>query len=196
MKPVCLLDGGPTTCNGPLCYLLKECSAMKPPFVRSEFNYDMNEASDASGLACKDKSLAQQQFKEEADINTIVERFHLTGQVPQLAHLPQYGDYEGIFDFQSAMNTIRSAQEQFMSLPANIRARFHNEPQEFLEFCNNKENHAEARKLGILAPESPPKGATDGQATTESSAAAPETKTGKAGARGAQETPSKPQGAE
>lgn len=116
-------------------------------------NFD--EESRITGLLCKDKSLAQQQFLEESDINTLVERFHLTGEMPQLTTLPAYADYEGIFDFQSAMNTIRAAQETFMTLPAKLRARFHNEPQEFLDFCNDPENLEEARKLGLLKPQEP-----------------------------------------
>lgn len=116
-------------------------------------NFD--EESRRTGLLCKDKSLTQQQFLEESDINTLVERFHLTGEMPQLQQLPAYTDYEGIFDFQTAMNTIRAAEETFMTLPAKLRARFHNEPQEFLEFCSDPENKDEARKLGLLKPEEP-----------------------------------------
>lgn len=124
---------------------------MKTIFVRSDGNYDMNQVSLDTGLKCRDASLAQQSFKEECDINTIVERFHLTGEVPQLQQLPAYQDYEGIFDFQSAMNAVREANETFMAMPAQLRARFHNEPQEFLEFCAKEENRDEARKLGLLA---------------------------------------------
>lgn len=126
--------------------------AITPPFLRTPYNYDTDKASKESGLHCKDPSLAQQHFAEECDINTIVERFHLTGEVPQLQQLPSFDDYEGVFDFQTAMNTIRSSQETFMSLPAKLRARFHNDPQEFLEFCSDQDNHDEARKLGLLKP--------------------------------------------
>lgn len=134
---------------------------MPAPFVRNPYNYDMNKAGDESGLNCKDKTLTQQSFKEECDINTIVERFGLTGEMPQVLHLPAYGDYEGIFDFQTAMNAIRQAQESFMNLPAKLRARFHNEPQELLEFCADANNKDEAIKLGLVektpdvAPQTP-----------------------------------------
>jgi len=45
-----------------------------------------------------------------------------------------------------------------MELPAKMRARFHNDPQELLEFISNEENRAEAEKLGLVAkkPETPP----------------------------------------
>lgn len=127
---------------------------MKAPFLRTAYNYDMNEAGDESGLECKDPTLTQQHFKDEVDINTIVERFGLTGEMPQLQQLPSYGDYSGIFDYQTAMNAVRAADESFMNLPAKIRNRFDNNPQKFVDFCEDDDNKEEAYKLGIaLRPE-------------------------------------------
>lgn len=129
---------------------------MKLPFLRTPYNYDRNLAGDESGLKCEDPTLTQQQFREEADINTLVERFHLTGEIPQLTELPSYGDFTGIFDYQTAMNALVATRETFQSLPAKLRARFHNDPQEFLEFCNDSENRPEALKMGLLKPEATP----------------------------------------
>lgn len=120
------------------------------PFIRSAYNYDMDEESLKSGLHCKDKTLAQQQFRDEVDINTIVERFGLTGQMPTDIREPSYGDYTGIFDYQSAMNVVVEARQAFMELPAKIRARFHNDPQEILEFLDDENNRDEAVKLGLV----------------------------------------------
>lgn len=120
------------------------------PFLRTAYNYDMNTAGDESALKCADKTLARQEFKEETDINTLVERFHVTGELPQNVRMPTYGDFTGVFDFQTAMNAIRSAQESFDQMPANVRARFHNDTQEFLEFCSDPENKEEAIKLGLV----------------------------------------------
>lgn len=101
----------------------------------------------------------QQSFKEECDINTIIERFHLSGELPQVLRLPHEGDFTGIFDFQTAANAVRAAQETFNSLPAKIRNRFQNSPQLFVEFCTDEENRDEAIKLGLVnkpAPEPAP----------------------------------------
>lgn len=130
---------------------------MKPPFLRSAFNYDMNHASDEAGLRCLDPSLTQQQFKEESDINNIVDQFMKTGHLPTPASMPQYVDYEGVFDFQTAMNAVRQADENFMRMDAKIRARFHNSPQEFLEFFANPDNREEAIRLGLLVSTDKPK---------------------------------------
>lgn len=136
-------------------------------FLRTEFNYDMDEASVKSGLECLDPSMAQQQFLEESDINTIVERFGLNGEMPANVKAPVYGDFTGVSDFQTAMNVVVAAQESFMSLPAKVRARFSNDPQQLLEFCSDEANREEARALGLLevltpdapvsAPQEPPK---------------------------------------
>jgi len=73
--------------------------------------------------------------------------------------MPQYVDYEGVFDFQSAMNVVRQADENFMRMDAKVRSRFHNSPQEFLEFFADPANSEEAVRLGLALPtpkESPP----------------------------------------
>lgn len=129
---------------------------MKPPLLRTEYNYDMNQAGDDCGLECKDPSLTKQSFKEESDINTIVDRFKIHGELPQNVRLPTYEDFTGVFDFHSAMNAVAIARESFDKMPANVRTRFHNDPQEFVEFCNHKDNLAEARKLGLVPPEELP----------------------------------------
>ena len=126
-------------------------------FISAYDNHDVR--STETGLKCLDPSLTQQQFKEESDINTIVDRFMKTGHLPEPASMPQYVDYEGVFDFQSAMNVVRQADENFMRMDAKVRARFHNSPQEFLEFFANPDNSAEAVRLGLAVPqakESPP----------------------------------------
>jgi len=118
--------------------------------------YDNFEAmSDKTGLKCLDSSLTQQQFKEEADINNIVDRFMKTGHLPDPVSMPQYVDYEGIFDFQSAMNVVRQADENFMRMDAKVRSRFHNSPQEFLEFFADPANYDEAVRLGLVIPSKP-----------------------------------------
>lgn len=122
------------------------------PFVRSANNYDRNAASDESGLLCADKSLAKQSFLEECDINTIVKRFGLTGQLPSDVRMPVSGDFTGISDFHMAMNATRAAQEAFMMMPAHVRARFHNDPGEFVDFCMDEKNRDEAVKLGLVPP--------------------------------------------
>ena len=125
-------------------------SKVVAPFVRSPYNYDMSAVSDETGLCCEDESLAIQSAKEDADINTIVRRFGLTGELPSDLAMPQSGDFVGIGDFHSAMNLVREAQEQFLRVPAEVRARFNNDPARFMAFVEDDSNRDEARKLGSL----------------------------------------------
>ena len=123
---------------------------MKIPFLRTPYNYDRDAASNDSGLECLDPTMAQQQFREECDINTIMERFGRTGELIAPIRMPQYGDFDGVNDYHSAMNAIVEAQQTFDSLPAKLRARFSNDPAEFLDFCMNEENRDEAIRLGLV----------------------------------------------
>jgi phage internal scaffolding protein len=121
-------------------------------FLRTPYNYDVNEASDASGLVCDDPSLAQQHAKDECDINTIVRRFGLTGELPSNVRAPQYGDFTDAVDYHTALNAVRAADEAFMQLPADVRTRFNNDAGAFVDFVSDDSNRAEAEKLGLVLP--------------------------------------------
>lgn len=132
----------------------KESGEVLLPPIRTRYNYDTDSASLRSGLACLDKGRTHQSFKEQSDINTIVRQFGLTGELPQNVKVPQSGDYTMVVnDYQSAMNIVRQAEESFMQLPAETRKRFNNDPQQLQQFVENKDNLAEARKLGLAVPE-------------------------------------------
>jgi len=120
-------------------------------FFSNGFNADNDQLSFDSGLCCEDESLAIQSAKDEADINTIVRRFGLTGELPGDFQMPQSGDFTNIPDFHSAMNRVRQAEEAFMELPGEIRARFMNDPAAVMEFLNDDKNREEAVKLGLVA---------------------------------------------
>ena len=119
-------------------------------FLRTPYNYDTDAASNESGLACEEPSLAQQHFKDECDINTILERFNITGLVPQSPLSPRYGDFSGIGDYHTALNRVIAAQDEFESLPAQIRARFENDPAKLIEFLGDETNRPEAEDLGLV----------------------------------------------
>ncbi len=122
----------------------------KLPFVRNPYNYDMALVSQETGLECKDPSLAQQHMRDECDINIIVERFGVTGQLPQAPIEPSYGDFSGVTDYHTALNKIRQAEAEFMALPAKLRARFDHDPNALLNFLENETNRDEAIQLGLI----------------------------------------------
>lgn len=122
------------------------------PFLRTPYNYDTLAASDESGIACEDASLAQQQFKDECDINNILRQFNVTGELPNAPLSPRYGDFTGISDYKTALDRVIAADEEFMNLPATIRARFDNDAANLIQFLDNDENRLEAEKLGLVEP--------------------------------------------
>lgn len=125
---------------------------VRAPFVRSPYNYDMMEASIASGLHCFDPSLTVQDQKDEVDINTIVERFKITGLPPEDVRAPTSGDFTDVVDFRGAMDAIVSARESFQRMLGPVRERFGNDPARFVDFCSDPRNRAEMLKLGLLDP--------------------------------------------
>jgi phage internal scaffolding protein len=130
-------------------------SKINPPKPRAPFHYDTNAASNESGLACKDATRAQQHHKDECDINVILERFGKTGQMPVNAISGTYGDFSGVVDYHTAMNTLIAAESEFDALPAKTRARFNNDPYQLIQFMNDDNNRAEAERLGLVNPISP-----------------------------------------
>lgn len=123
-----------------------------PPVIRSYESYDTEGVSDDTGLFCADPSRAIQSQKDEADINVIVRNFGVTGKLPENVRVPSYGDFDYVGDYATAVAAIRDAEFSFMSLEAGVRARFDNDPQQFLEFCSDSGNLEEMRKLGLAVP--------------------------------------------
>ena len=126
------------------------------PFIRDPYNYDVKAASDeCASLHEPGISLTVQAMAEDADLNVLMKRFGITGKMPENVHIPQYGDFEHVMDFRTAHDAIIEARESFMTIPADIRSRFSNDPQMFLEFCSDPANLPEMRRLGFAIPEPP-----------------------------------------
>lgn len=125
------------------------------PFLRTPYNYDAMAVSNETGLKCEEETLAQQQFKDECDINNIMERFGLTGELPASPLPPQYGDFSGVLDYHSAMNAVLAAQDAFAELPATMRARFENDPYQLIRFLDDPNNRDEALALGLIDSKEP-----------------------------------------
>lgn len=98
-------------------------------------------------------SETQQTDAEEADINFIMEKYQKTGMVQGVLQPGIYGDFTNVPDFKTAQEMLKEANDAFMAVPAKLRARFNNDPQEFIDFATNPENIAELRKLGLANPE-------------------------------------------
>lgn len=119
------------------------------------------------------ESMTRQEFLEECDINTIMKRYDQFGVIShQSRRVPMYGDFSDIPDYREAMELINAAAASFAALPANIRARFGNDPAAFVDYCQDPENLPELRRLGLanvpepsktaVGPDAAPDGAKSG----------------------------------
>lgn len=118
-------------------------------FLRTPYNYDTDQASLDSGLSCPEETLTQQHQAKDADINYIVQQFGVTGLMPQALNLPTYQDFDAVFDYQSALNAIIQADQEFGQLPAELRKRFDNSPAKFLSYLDGNPDPQELVDLGI-----------------------------------------------
>ena len=101
------------------------------------------------GLDFIEPTMTQQHFKKECDINTIIDNFTRTGELPQV-YGAEFADYSDGFDYQTSMNFLIRAQEMFDDLPAKIRKEFNNNPAELLTFMDNPENYDRGVELGLF----------------------------------------------
>lgn len=121
--------------------------------IRQPYNYDTAEASADVAFITTAPSLTQQQFKDETDVNVIVDRFLRTGEMPPTDARAFYGDYINAPDsYQEALALVMAAEDGFNSLSSAIRNRFNNDPNELLSFLQDSKNYDEAVKLGIIEP--------------------------------------------
>lgn len=104
------------------------------------------------------KSITQQQFKKDADINVITER-HLKGagrfgaQIgnPAATRKPRFMDISAM-DFHAMCNQVIDMQNAFHSLPSRTKGRFNNDPYQLLRFVQDPANRSKALEMGLLDP--------------------------------------------
>lgn len=124
------------------------------PVFRTGYNYDRMFVSEATGLLCADPSRTDQSFREECDINTLLRRFNLGMDIPANWEGIS-GDFTEALDFKSSLDAVRAAEDAFMSLPAEVRSRFQNNPGELISWIEKEENRAEAERMGLLKKPTP-----------------------------------------
>lgn len=129
----------------------------------------------ADGEILEQVSMTKQEFLPDCDIHNILAEFKVTGQIKHLAHNAAagvYTDLTNLPDYQTALNTVVAGEAAFASLPSRLRARFENDPAQFLEFMNDPANQDEIIKLGLAVdtrppappePPNPPPGPTGGE---------------------------------
>ena len=112
------------------------------------------------GIFCDPKSesgrsLTRQSFAKDADINTIMSRYAISGVLVDPLDVdsgrqPRFGDFSDLSDYATLVGRINQAQADFMTLPSDVRARFGNDVEQLLRWISEPQNVVEAVNLKLL----------------------------------------------
>ena len=109
--------------------------------------YVMNVPSKAQA-----KFAAKQGFKDQCDINTIIDQARVSGVLAHTeANAGFYADLDDNFDYEQAEIKIAEANSAFYGLDVEIRNEFGNKPANFHKWCAGKTQEQIIEKLPQLA---------------------------------------------
>lgn len=115
------------------------------------------------------KTMTKHSMAKECDINGIMAKFEKTGLIEHVKANP--GGYADLLNmpqsYHEALNQVLLADQMFLTIPANIRAMFDNDPGKLLNTVEAASQDPEARELlrkaGLLTAElNAPSGAPQG----------------------------------
>lgn len=99
-----------------------------------------------------DKGRVKQQARPECDINAMVARARNGAMLPMRTGAFYFDCTTVPPDFQAAQDFFVEAQRKFDALPAQVRLRFKNAPQNLVEFVSDPANAVACREMGLLPP--------------------------------------------
>lgn len=91
----------------------------------------------------------------DSDINVIMNRFVAAGELPHDGRTPTYGDFTTAGNYHTALNLVKAAQDDFMSLPAIVRKHVDNDPGKFLDLVYDPDRRGELEELGMVPEQAP-----------------------------------------
>lgn len=98
------------------------------PAFKTPYNHDRDFESDRTATYIDEESMTKQEFKEETDINVILQRFLKTGEPPPMALPEHFGDLTTRLTYKDAAEAMAEANALFYMLPAGKRAEHLNDP--------------------------------------------------------------------
>lgn len=104
------------------------------------------------GILFTSDSLAQQHFRDECDVNVIVDRYVKTGVIEHTAEIPpHFADVSDIpMNLFDAYNAVEAAEAAFMDLPAKLRKSLDNDPSRLSEWLSDPSNRQAAVEYGLF----------------------------------------------
>jgi len=119
------------------------------PYTRwkTPYNHDTKAEAMRHGFKTTGPSKTQQNFTDDADINTIVGRVLKTGIMPDIPIPPQYGDLTTVDDYHTMVNKLAETKALFYRLDAKERAKFDNDPGAWIGYVNQAINEGDLEPL-------------------------------------------------
>lgn len=119
--------------------------------VRTPYNYDRDEVSKNTALVCEDESLTQQNMKAETDINVMIRKY---GVLPaQEVNWKEFDASVIPTDYHALQNMMKEADQAFLSLPGEVRAKVDNDPEKFLAMVDAEKAAIKAQEKAAKAAE-------------------------------------------
>lgn len=106
----------------------EDCVTGIIPFFKTPHNHDTNKESDKYALTCLDESKTDQSFKDETDVNFLMDNIYKRGAIPNVVLPEHFGDAFMIPTLLQARTAIAENNATFYKLPASIREEFLNDP--------------------------------------------------------------------
>lgn len=105
----------------------------------------------------KAKSRTQQHFKNEVNINNIIDKYRKTGILGdpfrEGLRKPLFGDFSEVPGLLEGYIKVEKVKNYFNNLPSRVRNYFKNDLSRFLAFMSDNANIPKARELGIIEPD-------------------------------------------
>lgn len=110
------------------------------------------------GVKFEKPSMTQQHFKEQCDINRILDSYRVKARalgvsvselMPKLGS-EQFADVSNLDDYLTAQNRISQVNQMFEALPAEVRRSFDDDPSNFVAALGDSNNYSKFADLGIL----------------------------------------------
>lgn len=97
-------------------------------------------------------SMTEQSHAKSCDIHHIMKRYERNKTIEHVnMHQGTYMDYIGAPDFQEKEMMIAEAKSMFETVPSKIREEFSNDPAQFIQFMQNKDNIEAIEEYGLDA---------------------------------------------
>ena len=106
------------------------------------------------GITFTEESRTLQSEYESTTIDWYLKRYSATGVDPFANRImdARFGDFSNYESFLTAQTKLAQVRQGFDNLPAEVRAKFNNNINAFMEFVTNPANESELVSLGLVKP--------------------------------------------